>query len=59
MREEEPELTHGLEPLPVLTPSSLMKWVTCRGNLLVAFVMQLNTRVAQECGKLQEDLGKV
>lgn len=59
MREEEPELTHGREPLPVLTPSNLTKWVTCRGNLLVAFVMQLNTHVAQECEKLQEDLGKL
>lgn len=57
MREEEPEPTHGLEPLPVLT--SLMKWVTCRGSWLVASVMQWNTCVAQACEKLQEDLGKV
>ena len=59
MREEEPEPTHGLEPLPVLTPSNLMKWITCRGSSLVASVMQWNTCVAQECEKLQEDLGKV
>lgn len=59
MREEEPEPTHGLELLPVLTSSNLTKWVTCRGSSLVASVMQRNTRVAQECEKLQEDLGKV
>ena len=50
---------HGLELLPVLTSSNLTKWVTCRGSSLVASVMQQNTRVAQECEKLQEDLGKV